>query len=272
MQTNGLSDPLRTLLKNTSVKDNVLSTLTLWRMFEFASVSFISTTEESNEQTYAHIPNTIRGYYDEMLKMAQVSTSVPKVGDPVVANPFSIKLRPVDNIASLGRYEEVFLSKITYRIADATINDAEGLAANQDATMLSIMQNSILNTTTDAYSQSRFRFGEVGGYALTCFRPYLTTNGGRGISLFGASRETGLQNPTSKEYFNMGDYSVGKILPYEVDLKVPISLGKINGEMNGIEIFAFAGQLFNDSGTIKILRFPIIAEMELLLLKHKIVE
>lgn len=105
---------------------------------------------------------------------------------------------------------------------------------------------------------------------MSAFRPFLQTNGGSGKKFFGSSGRTAIPNPVNGDQQHLGDLTVGQILPYEFEPPFMLSLGKLDNSLSCIEIYAFAGQLYNDSGTIKVLRYPVIAEVELLLLKERI--
>lgn len=224
-----------------------------WDVAEPIFSSFISSTETNDTPTDGHIANTIDGGYNELLAAGQASTSMGS--SALTANPYSTRLRPITDVSMFSTYDLVYLIRAHFRALDATLTGN----ADQDAATLTAIENS-LTSNNDAYVQSRFRLGEIGSWQPNFFRPYFSIKeSGRG-NVFGSMSSSNFADKN-----NVGDKSIGRMLPFFWDAVIPLNLGKIPNLRDALEVNAGVGQLVDlGGGSLKIQRYPIIAEFEFL--------
>jgi len=233
-----------------------------WKKFTPEVINFVSSGEFSNLQTDNYIVDSIDGYYDELLAFSVAETIIPEPSQ--LSNLVkTARLRPQCNLRRLHSYTECFITKISFRCFDSTLNNSDGITAGQDASVLTELQASITGSFNDAYMQSRFRHGEVGGYLLNFFRPYITTPN---KTIFASQSSTNYEDANGKRD-NLGDRSVGLYLPYEYIPLHPISIGTLSKFSDDITVWAMAGQIIDDGGTKKIQRYPVTCQIELLGMK-----
>lgn len=235
----------------------------LWRKFTPELAVFVSSGQNDKNQTDAYIDDSLEGYYQELLEFAKAETTIPNPTE-LTATPKTARMRPVADIRNLSKYEECFITKITFRCFDSTLNNADGLAAGQDANILTELQTSITTTFNDAYMQSRFIHGEIGGYLLNFFRPYIYTPN---RAIYSSQLITNYPDATTRTKDNLGDRTVGIYLPYEYEPPYPISIGKISNTQDDIVVYAMAGQIVYDGATLKVQRYPVTCQIEIIGMK-----
>lgn len=221
-----------------------------WKGFTPLFATFASSTQSAASQTNGHIANTIDGYWLELLKCGQSDT---EMGSPTLQSaPYSTRLRPTKDISGFSTFTEIYLTKATFQALDVTLTGD----ANQDSAVLTEIEDSLVSAN-DAYVQSRFLMGEIGGWLPNFFMPYISIKSGTNVF-----NSLAMSNFDTKN--NIGDLSMGIMLPYEYIPPVPAFLGKMMNSNDCIEVFCGCGQIVDDGGTKKIQRYPIIAQFEFL--------
>lgn len=225
----------------------------MWEGYTSLFALFVSSTEDDAIQTDTHVASTLDGGRLELLNCGASATAM---GTKALAvSPYSTRLRPVSDLSKFAMYNKIYLLKAEFTPMDTTLTGA----APQDAQIDTEIIDSLL-TDNDAYLQSRFRFGAIGGWQPNFFRPSLSVQGGGDVFEFLNSSNYG----TSKN--NLGDLSIGCMLPYTYQPVVPLYLGKVTDLNEAIKIHAGAGQIVEDTvlAVKKVQRYPIHCYVEFL--------
>lgn len=225
----------------------------MWQGYTSLFAIFISSTEDEATQTDTHVANTLDGGRLELLNCGASATAMGTKA--LVASPYSTRLRPVSNLSKFAAYNGIYLLKAEFTPLDTTLTGS----APQDAQIDTEIIDSLL-TDNDAYLQSRFRFGSIGDWQPNFFRPSLRVQGGDDVfetlnnSNFGTSKN------------NLGDLSIGCMLPYTWKPAIPLYLGKVTDLNEAIIVHAGAGQIVEDTvlAVKKVQRYPVHCYMEFL--------
>ncbi len=197
-----------------------------------------SSVEEEQPFTESGVSNAHDGYITEMLKVGQAASEPG--GDKMIASPYSDRLRPLFDVKRIMGRSNVYLSKLRFRAFDTT---KEGATPPQDADTLTAIFDS-LDTVSNAYVQSRFLNGEVGGWQPNWFRPEVIVDS----RVILDSQSTNFGN-------HRGDLSIGLSLPWCSPEGMLIYLGRIDSK---IEVSAQAVQKVGDTYQ----RYLVVCEAE----------
>lgn len=246
-------------MANSPILGDLPSILKAWEGFEAATLIYFSSTEAARQQTDGHISG-LTDYWTELMNLGQANAAMG--GEVFQSAPYSNRLRLVSGSTNFADYGRVFLSRLEFRAYDTTLNDADGIAAGQNSSVLTAIDTSA-GTVNDAYVQSRFRNGEVGGWQPNFFRPSFRAGG---KTIFANLSSTGYTAEGGTA--NTGDLSIGLPLPYEYNPPLPISLGQIAKDtIEPFTIMAGCGQVIKTGGGNLIQRYAIQCVVEVLLAK-----
>ncbi|MEO5929074.1 MAG: hypothetical protein ABIR47_03990 [Candidatus Kapaibacterium sp.] len=181
-------------------------------------------------------------YRSEMLAMGQATATIPSDGR--ISSPFTTGMRLLTPIDWL-RGRRVALTRITWRAYDSTLLDG-GAAAGQDQDTLDAIEAS-LDTSSDAFAQSRLLMGEVSGWQPNFFRPVFRINS---IDLYPSLRSNGQGTG------HLADLSIGLPLPVCTEFHNPIDFGSFMSH----EVSAWTGQIVPATNTVQRYVLQCVAE------------
>lgn len=215
----------------------------LWRHFTPHSLVFLTSL------------TTDDGLFDQASVSAMADSSTAALGTMISASAINTnytRLRCLRREKDLSSYDEVFLSKAIFRAFDCTLTGE----AEQDAGTLAAIEAS-LTSDNDAYMQSRFRFGEIGGWQPNYFSPSIRLRSKLNRNILAGYEFSNFSSSVQ----NAGDLSVGATLPYLFEPRFPVPMGKIPDDAKSeIIIHARAAQYVD--GALQ--PYPILCELELL--------
>ncbi|MBK9249354.1 MAG: hypothetical protein IPM69_14885 [Ignavibacteria bacterium] len=243
------------MLRDHVVAGSLEETQEMWEAHSPLFAIFMSSTESAETQTNDFVLSSLDGGRLELLNCGASATTM---GTNVLqVSPYSTRLRPVTNLSKFKIYRKIYLTKITFNVLDTTLTGA----IPQDAQVDTEISDSLI-TNNDAYVQSRFRFGTIGNWQPNFFRPSVSLKNGDDIF------ET-MVSSNFDDKDNLGDMSIGPMLPYEYIPPIPHYLGQVLDLNDAIREYAKAGQIVQDTvaGVKKIQRYPIHCQMEFLGIK-----
>ncbi|MBL7997034.1 MAG: hypothetical protein JNL32_00210 [Candidatus Kapabacteria bacterium] len=217
------------------------------KKFGYHNLVFSSTTQTGNI-TNGDVTDDVEGMFTHFEAFTTTKTQA-QMNTLVGSGSFG-RLRCNRRMRSLAQYREVFITRLRFRVDDAWIGNGS------DINVKTAFDTS-LSSATDGYVQSRFRHGETGGWNPNFFRPIVQA---------GADTVIGGNETNNYDTLHKGDLSVGMYLPCELELPLPISIGKVpDNSTDWIKVTAFTAQKVIDStATIKYVLYPLICEMELI--------
>lgn len=183
-------------------------------------LSFISTTQPPNEFSDSYINNSFLGYNDELEKLG--NAVLIDSNTDVINEPYSSKLRPLDDISFLKRAKNVTFINFTISCFDTTKHGS----IHQNATANNILKNSY--NTDSPYAQTNFNNTIPVTWLRNYFNPIVKVNG------------LNILNSNSHNYFetdNKGDKSIGMMLPKKFYLYHTVK------QLDSLEIFGSVRQI-----------------------------
>ncbi len=225
------------------IETDVERMVSTWRHFKPCGLIFVSTCQE-DVGTYdltaaSDIGASETALYNCLLQVGEVGMTFNR-------------LRCVRNERELSSFDECFVTKVSVRAIDSTLTGSP----SQDAETLAAIEESLISPN-DAYVQSRFRLGEIGGWQPNFFNLSIKTRGNHTIM-------NGFQD-SNYSVQHAGDLSIGVMLPYVFEPRFPISIGKVPDDAFGyIVVRGSCAQLVQVGSAHVKQPYPLIVEVELL--------